>query len=143
MTLHNAKGLEFPIVFMIGCEDGVFPHARAIDEGDVEEERRLAYVAITRAHARPLHHLRAAPQRVFGARDAGLRSRFLDEIPPELTDAASDAGGRRGRRRRGRARRGRGAVGGRRRRPATRRRAGGRCSGSATTSSTPPSARAS
>ena len=49
MTMHNAKGLEYPIVFMIGMEDGVFPHSRALDEGGLEEERRLAYVGITRA----------------------------------------------------------------------------------------------
>ena len=85
MTLHNAKGLEFPIVFMIGCEDGVFPHSRAIDEGSLEEERRLAYVGITRA-MRDLYITYARRRNVFGAESFGLRSRFLDEIPRELTD---------------------------------------------------------
>src|SRR5215210_7547071 len=85
MTLHNAKGLEFPIVFMIGCEDGVFPHSRAIDEGALEEERRLAYVGITRA-MRDLYITYARRRNVFGAETFGLRSRFIDEIPRELTD---------------------------------------------------------
>jgi ATP-dependent DNA helicase UvrD/PcrA len=85
MTLHNAKGLEFPIVFMIGCEDGVFPHSRAIDEGALEEERRLAYVGVTRA-MRDLYITYARRRNVFGADSFGLRSRFIDEIPPELTD---------------------------------------------------------
>ena len=85
MTLHNAKGLEFPIVFIIGCEDGVFPHSRALDEGGLEEERRLAYVGITRA-MRDLYLTYARRRNVFGADAYGLRSRFLDEIPRELTD---------------------------------------------------------
>jgi DNA helicase-2/ATP-dependent DNA helicase PcrA len=85
MTLHNAKGLEFPIVFMIGCEEGVFPHSRAIDEGALEEERRLAYVGITRA-MRDLYITYARRRNVFGAESFGLRSRFIDEIPRELTD---------------------------------------------------------
>jgi DNA helicase II / ATP-dependent DNA helicase PcrA len=85
MTLHNAKGLEFPIVFIIGCEDGVFPHSRAIDEGAVEEERRLAYVGITRA-MRDLYITYARRRNVFGAESFGVRSRFIDEIPRELTD---------------------------------------------------------
>ena len=88
MTLHNAKGLEFPIVFILGCEDGVFPHSRALDEGGLEEERRLAYVGITRA-MRDLYLTYARTRNVFGARTYGLRSRFLDEIPSELTDAES------------------------------------------------------
>jgi DNA helicase-2/ATP-dependent DNA helicase PcrA len=85
MTLHNAKGLEFPIVYIIGCEEGVFPHSRALDEGDLEEERRLCYVGITRAQ-RDLCFTYARTRSVFGTRSYGLRSRFLDEIPPELTD---------------------------------------------------------
>jgi DNA helicase-2/ATP-dependent DNA helicase PcrA len=85
MTLHNAKGLEYPIVFMIGCEEGVFPHSRAIDEGGLEEERRLAYVGITRAQ-RDLYVTYARTRAVFGARSYGARSRFVDEIPLALTD---------------------------------------------------------
>ncbi len=85
MTLHTAKGLEFPIVFMIGCEEGIFPHSRAIDEGSLEEERRLAYVGITRA-MRDLYITYARRRNVFGAESFGVRSRFLDEIPRELTD---------------------------------------------------------
>ncbi|CAA9470636.1 MAG: ATP-dependent DNA helicase UvrD/PcrA [uncultured Solirubrobacteraceae bacterium] len=85
MTLHNAKGLEFPVVFMIGCEDGVFPHSRALDEGTLEEERRLCYVGITRA-MRQLTLTYARRRNTFGEQSYGLRSRFLDEIPRELTD---------------------------------------------------------
>jgi DNA helicase-2/ATP-dependent DNA helicase PcrA len=85
MTLHNAKGLEYPIVFVIGCEEGVFPHARAIEEGGLEEERRLAYVGITRAQ-RDLYVTYARTRAVFGARSYGARSRFVDELPLELTD---------------------------------------------------------
>jgi DNA helicase-2/ATP-dependent DNA helicase PcrA len=86
MTLHNAKGLEFPIVFIIGLEDGVFPHSRAIEEGAVEEERRLAYVGLTRA-MRDLTLTYARRRMSFGgAQSLGMRSRFLDEIPRDLTD---------------------------------------------------------
>jgi superfamily I DNA/RNA helicase len=85
MTLHNAKGLEYPIVFMIGCEEGVFPHSRALDEGGLEEERRLCYVGITRAE-RDLYMTSARTRTVFGARMYGVRSRFIGEIPEALTD---------------------------------------------------------
>jgi DNA helicase-2/ATP-dependent DNA helicase PcrA len=85
MTLHNAKGLEFGTVFIIGMEDGVFPHSRAIEAGDLEEERRLAYVGITRAK-RELYLTYARTRALFGNRDWNLRSRFVDEIPIELTD---------------------------------------------------------
>ncbi len=90
MTLHNAKGLEYPIVFMIGCEEGVFPHSRALDEGGLEEERRLCYVGITRAE-RDLYLTSARTRTVFGARNFGAASRFISEIPAELTDRESQA----------------------------------------------------
>ncbi len=83
MTLHNAKGLEYPIVFVAGCEEGVFPHQRALDEGGLEEERRLFYVAVTRA-MRELYLTYARRRSVFGASTYSLASRFLDEIPAEL-----------------------------------------------------------
>jgi superfamily I DNA/RNA helicase len=90
MTLHNAKGLEYPIVFMIGCEEGVFPHSRALDEGGLEEERRLCYVGITRAE-RDLYLTSARTRTVFGARNFGATSRFVSEIPAGLTDRESQA----------------------------------------------------
>jgi len=85
MTLHNAKGLEYPIVFIAGCEEGVFPHSRAIDEGGLEEERRLFYVGITRA-MRQLYLTYARRRAVFGAQTYGMPSRFLDEIPGDLME---------------------------------------------------------
>ena len=103
MTLHNAKGLEFDTVFIIGMEDGVFPHARAIEAGDLEEERRLAYVGITRAK-RELYLTYARTRALFGSRDWNLRSRFVDEIPIELTDREEQGPRPRGRPRRGAAR---------------------------------------
>ena len=81
MTLHNAKGLEYPVVFMIGCEEGVFPHSRSIDEGNLEEERRLCYVGITRAE-RKLYMTYARTRTLYGARSYNMRSRFIDELPP-------------------------------------------------------------
>jgi DNA helicase-2/ATP-dependent DNA helicase PcrA len=85
MTLHNAKGLEYPTVFIAGCEDGVFPHSRAVDEGGLEEERRLFYVGITRA-MRQLYLTYARRRAVFGAQTYGMPSRFLAEIPGELLE---------------------------------------------------------
>jgi ATP-dependent DNA helicase UvrD/PcrA len=72
-------------VFIVGCEDGVFPHSRALEEGGLEEERRLFYVGVTRA-MRDLHLSYARRRAVFGAQAYGLRSRFLDEVPAGLTD---------------------------------------------------------
>ncbi|MGH2878519.1 MAG: ATP-dependent helicase [Solirubrobacteraceae bacterium] len=85
MTLHNAKGLEYPIVFVAGCEEGVFPHQRALDEGEIEEERRLFYVAVTRA-MNDLYLTYARRRTVFGTPSYALSSRFLDEIPADLTE---------------------------------------------------------
>ena len=89
MTLHNAKGLEYPVVFIIGCEDGLFPHSRSIDEGTLEEERRLCYVGITRA-MRNLTMTSARQRNVFGAQTSGVPSRFLGELPAELLDQEDD-----------------------------------------------------
>jgi DNA helicase-2/ATP-dependent DNA helicase PcrA len=85
MTLHNAKGLEYPIVFVAGCEEGVFPHQRALDEGEIEEERRLFYVAVTRA-MNDLYLTYARRRTVFGTPSYALSSRFLDEIPADLSE---------------------------------------------------------
>ena len=90
MTLHNAKGLEFGTVFLIGLEDGVFPHSRSIESGDLEEERRLAYVGMTRAK-RELYLTFARTRALFGSRDWNMRSRFVDEVPIELTDREPSA----------------------------------------------------
>jgi DNA helicase-2/ATP-dependent DNA helicase PcrA len=84
MTLHAAKGLEYPVVFLAGLEDGVFPHERVFgDNKELEEERRLAYVGITRARER-LYLSRAAMRNVWGQLRANPASRFLDEIPGSL-----------------------------------------------------------
>jgi DNA helicase II / ATP-dependent DNA helicase PcrA len=84
MTLHTAKGLEFPVVFLTGMEDGTFPHLRSLaDPKELEEERRLAYVGITRARER-LHLSRAAVRSAWGAPQYNPPSRFLDEIPADL-----------------------------------------------------------
>src|SRR5215211_1848136 len=86
MTLHSAKGLEFPVVFLVGAEEGVFPHIRALTEPEeLEEERRLAYVGITRARQR-LYLSHAWSRTLFGSTQYNPPSRFLDEIPVELVE---------------------------------------------------------
>src|SRR5437016_7442539 len=91
MTLHSAKGLEFPVVFLIGLEDGVFPHVRSLgDPDELEEERRLCYVGLTRAEER-LYLCHAWSRMMFGTTDYRPPSRFLEEIPAELVMAIGEA----------------------------------------------------
>src|SRR3954469_9583734 len=86
MTLHTAKGLEFPVVFLTGLEDGIFPHMRSLgDQPELEEERRLAYVGLTRAQQR-LYVTRAVVRSAWGAPAHNPASRFLDELPVDLVD---------------------------------------------------------
>ncbi|WP_420452645.1 DNA helicase PcrA [Ilumatobacter sp.] len=94
MTLHSAKGLEFPIVFLAGVEEGVFPHIRALTEPvEMEEERRLAYVGITRAMRR-LYMTHAWSRQLFGSTQYNPPSRFFDEIPAELVESRGKVSGR-------------------------------------------------
>jgi DNA helicase-2/ATP-dependent DNA helicase PcrA len=94
MTMHNAKGLEFPVVFIVGMEDSVFPHHRALgDPEELEEERRLAYVAMTRARER-LYLTSAWSRTLFGGTNANPPSRFLKEVPRSLIeDRSAERGG--------------------------------------------------
>jgi DNA helicase-2/ATP-dependent DNA helicase PcrA len=86
MTLHTAKGLEFPVVFLTGLEDGTFPHMRSLgDPAELAEERRLAYVGITRARER-LYVSRAAVRSAWGQPSYNPASRFLEEVPRDLLD---------------------------------------------------------
>jgi DNA helicase II / ATP-dependent DNA helicase PcrA len=86
MTLHSAKGLEFPVVFLTGLEEGLFPNARSLEEpGRLEEERRLAYVGMTRAE-RELYLTYAETRRLYGRESHNMPSRFVNELPPELVE---------------------------------------------------------
>src|SRR5690606_5247071 len=92
MTLHTAKGLEFPVVFLTGMEDGVFPHQRTMGSAkELEEERRLAYVGITRARQR-LYVSRAEVRTAWGSPSYNPPSRFLQELPPELVEWRREGG---------------------------------------------------
>lgn len=94
MTLHSAKGLEFPVVFLVGVEEGIFPHIRALTEPvEMEEERRLAYVGITRAMQR-LYMSHAWSRQLFGSTQYNPPSRFFDEIPEGLLEASGNVSGR-------------------------------------------------
>jgi len=86
MTLHTAKGLEFPLVFLSGMEDGLFPHQRSINDLEgLEEERRLCYVGMTRA-MRQLYFTYAEQRRLHGMDNHNAPSRFLQEVPPEMLE---------------------------------------------------------
>jgi DNA helicase II / ATP-dependent DNA helicase PcrA len=85
MSLHNAKGLEYDAVFMIGCEEGIFPHSRSLEEGNLEEERRLCYVGVTRARER-LQMTFARRRSLHGSASWNLPSRFLGELPEGLVE---------------------------------------------------------
>lgn len=89
MTLHTAKGLEFPVVFLTGMEEGILPHQRSIEDNDLDEERRLTYVGLTRAQQR-LHISRAVMRRQWGQPAMSAPSRFIDEIPTELINWKRD-----------------------------------------------------
>jgi DNA helicase-2/ATP-dependent DNA helicase PcrA len=92
MTLHAAKGLEFPVVFLVGLENGLFPSQRSVDEGNMEEERRLCYVGITRAR-KQLYLSYAEVRRLHGVEQIGSPSKFLNEIPAEcITETRPRAG---------------------------------------------------
>ena len=94
MTLHSAKGLEFPVVFLAGVEEGIFPHIRSLTEPiEMEEERRLAYVGITRAMNR-LYMSHAWSRQLFGSTQYNPPSRFFDEIPEGLIEASGNVSGR-------------------------------------------------
>ena len=94
MTLHSAKGLEFPVVFLVGVEEGIFPHSRALTEPDeLEEERRLAYVGITRARER-LFITHAWSRSLYGSTQYNPPSRFIEEIPSELVESQGNISGR-------------------------------------------------
>jgi DNA helicase-2/ATP-dependent DNA helicase PcrA len=91
MTLHNAKGLEFPIVFIVGMEEGVFPHIRSLTEPDqLEEERRLCYVGITRSKER-LYLLHAWSRSLWGGLNYNPTSRFIAEIPEQYVHVAGES----------------------------------------------------
>lgn len=93
MTMHSAKGLEFPVVFIIGMEESIFPHSRALTDNDeLEEERRLAYVGITRAEEQ-LYLTSAKMRTLFGRTAFNMPSRFLEEIPEEVREVVSPGGG--------------------------------------------------
>ena len=93
MTLHAAKGLEFPVVFITGCEEGIFPHSKSLlEQIELEEERRLCYVGITRAKER-LYLTFAQKRTLYGLTQANPPSRFLNDIPTELIDYRIVEGG--------------------------------------------------